>query len=105
MDLKNIKWRAKMLRHHGKHLVKELLGIRRPPPPESFDEFMAIAEHGPNHPSVQCKCVCTYVGAPAEHDQDCVWLAAMCMCCCGNGLCPHCMGDGTNPKGAVDVVG
>ncbi len=105
MNFKNIKWRAKMLRHHGKHLVKELLGIKPPPLKENYDQMMAIAQNGPGHPSTLCVCKCTYAAPPAEHDPDCKWLKEMCMCCGGNGWCPHCMGDGTNPKGAVDVVG
>jgi hypothetical protein len=48
-----------------------------------------------DHPSSLCKCACGEHGD--KHDDGCKWAEAMCKTCKGNGHCPTCHGEGTQP--------
>lgn len=96
MKREKIKWRAHMILHHVKYMVKDLLGV--PPPMDRTFDVEAALRNGPSHPSVLCKCPCGYVGYPDEHNFGCEWLKVMCLTCGGTGHCPNCLGDGSEPN-------
>lgn len=80
---------------HTRRAFRALLPRRKP---------MAFVDvlHAPvesNHPSMLCSCDGgDPVGALADHDPGCAWLAAMCGQCHGTGWCPRCGGDGCEPE-------
>ena len=60
--------------------------------------FPSSKEEKVTHPSCLCQCACGPEAPRAEHDAGCPWAALMCRTCEGHGLCPGCVGDGTEPN-------
>jgi hypothetical protein len=84
---------------HTKGLVKHLLGLTRPITQEELERSTAAWHQPPDpgHPIELCQCV-DKMAPPDMHNEGCPWAAAMCRTCHGDGYCPNCMGDGTEPK-------
>lgn len=57
-----------------------------------------------SHPSDLCKCACGREGGTEDHEDGCLWRAAMCELCSGTGHCPCCWGDGCAEEGGCKVA-